>query len=65
MDLLRTIGQEYIKEVPAFNVGDTVKVHVKIREGEKERIHAVERVGTSTADPINTKETKIREEKIE
>ena len=25
-------------EVPKFNVGDTVKVHVLVREGEKERI---------------------------
>ena len=24
--------------VPSFNVGDTVRVHVRIREGEKERI---------------------------
>ena len=42
MDLLRTIGQEYIKEVPAFNVGDTVKVHVKIKEGQRERIQIFE-----------------------
>ena len=42
MDLLRTIGQEYIKEVPAFNVGDTVKVHVKIKEGNRERIQVFE-----------------------
>ena len=42
MDLLRTIGQEYIKEVPAFNVGDTVKVHVKIKEGNRERIQIFE-----------------------
>lgn len=26
------------KEIPAFTSGDTVKVHVKVREGEKERI---------------------------
>ncbi|HEY2796651.1 MAG TPA: 50S ribosomal protein L19 [Thermoanaerobaculia bacterium] len=26
------------KDVPAFSPGDTVRVHVKIREGEKERI---------------------------
>ena len=42
MDLLRTIGQEYIKEVPAFNVGDTVKVHIKIKEGNRERIQIFE-----------------------
>ena len=25
------------KEIPAFNVGDTVKVHTRVREGDKER----------------------------
>jgi large subunit ribosomal protein L19 len=33
------IGKEQcVKEVPAFNIGDTVDVHVKIREGTKERV---------------------------
>lgn len=26
------------KEMPSFSPGDTIKVHVKVREGEKERI---------------------------
>jgi large subunit ribosomal protein L19 len=26
------------KDVPAFKVGDTIKVHTKVAEGEKERI---------------------------
>ena len=30
------------KDVPAFNVGDTVKVHVKIKEGNRERIQIFE-----------------------
>ena len=29
-------------EVPAIEIGDTVKVHVKIREGDKERIQVFE-----------------------
>lgn len=29
-------------DVPAFNVGDTVKVHVKIKEGNRERIQIFE-----------------------
>jgi large subunit ribosomal protein L19 len=29
-------------DIPPFRVGDTVKVHVKIREGEKERIQVFE-----------------------
>ena len=31
-------------DVPAFGPGDTVKVHVKIREGEKERIQVFQGV---------------------
>ncbi|MBW3671279.1 MAG: 50S ribosomal protein L19 [Acidobacteria bacterium] len=32
------------KEIPAFSPGDTVKVHVKVREGEKERIQVFQGV---------------------
>jgi large subunit ribosomal protein L19 len=39
MDIIRKIEQEQLKEdVAPFNVGDTVKVHCRVREGEKERI---------------------------
>lgn len=42
-DIIREIEQEQLKqEVPSFNVGDTVKVHAKIKEGEKERIQVYE-----------------------
>lgn len=37
--ILREAQKEFIKEnLPEFNVGDTVKVSVKIKEGEKERV---------------------------
>ena len=43
MDVLSSVVQEYMKtDVPAFNVGDTVKVHVKIKEGNRERIQIFE-----------------------
>ena len=43
MDALKLIAQDSLKsEVPAIEVGDTVKVHVKIREGERERIQVFE-----------------------
>ena len=32
------------KEFPEFRPGDTIKVHVKIKEGEKERLQAFEGV---------------------
>ena len=31
-------------DVPVFRTGDTIRVHVKIREGEKERLQAFEGV---------------------
>ena len=43
MNILDSVAQDYLKkEVPAFNVGDTVKVHVKIKEGNRESIQVFE-----------------------
>ena len=43
MDALKLITEGQIKEdVTSFNVGDTVKVHVKIKEGNRERIQVFE-----------------------
>ncbi len=43
MNILDAVAQDYLKnEIPAFNVGDTVKVHVKIKEGNRERIQTFE-----------------------
>ena len=43
MDALKTISDASLKqEVPAFAVGDTVKVHVRIKEGVKSRIQVFE-----------------------
>lgn len=43
MDVMQSIAQEYTKkDIPAFNVGDTVKVHIKIKEGSRERIQIFE-----------------------
>ncbi len=45
MTIIEQINQENIKaEVPSFNVGDTVKVSVKVIEGTRERIQAYEGV---------------------
>lgn len=39
MDILHTVGRDQIRtDFPEFRVGDTVKVHYKIKEGGKERI---------------------------
>ena len=43
MDALKLMAEGCIKEAnPAIRVGDGVKVHVKIREGERERIQVFE-----------------------
>jgi large subunit ribosomal protein L19 len=43
MDAIKLITQGCTKEqTPSFAIGDTVRVAVKIREGEKERIQAFE-----------------------
>ena len=43
MDALKLISGSSMKEnAPQFNVGDTVKVHVRIQEGEKSRIQIFE-----------------------
>ncbi len=39
MNILRKIEQEQMRiDIPEFNPGDTIKVHMRILEGEKERI---------------------------
>ncbi len=45
MDILRELEREQMRnDIPAFGPGDTVRVHVKVREGEKERIQVFEGV---------------------
>ena len=44
MDALKIISEGSIKaEKPQFNVGDTVRVDVRIKEGERERIQEIGR----------------------
>ena len=56
MNIIDVIEKENLKSnVTPFNVGDTVKVHVKIIEGDKERIQIFE------GDVIARKNGSIRE----
>lgn len=44
-EIIKNIEAAQLKvEVPAFNVGDTVRVHGKIKEGNRERIQIFEGV---------------------
>ena len=43
MDKVQAFVNEQLKtEVPQFNIGDTVKVYIRITEGEKQRIQLFE-----------------------
>ncbi len=42
MDLIKELTKSQIKDMPEVNVGDTVRVHVKVKEGSRERIQVFE-----------------------
>lgn len=43
MEILKQIEQEQLKQdLPNFGPGDTVKVHLRVREGKRERIQIFE-----------------------
>ena len=43
MDLIKVLDQQNVKaEVPTIEVGSTVRVHIKVKEGSKERIQIFE-----------------------
>ena len=43
MDLMKALTSQYMKEeLPEMNVGDTVRVHVRIKEGARERVQVFE-----------------------
>ena len=52
MDALKLIAQDSLKkEVPQIEIGDTIKIDVNIREGERERIQVFE--GTVIARKVS------------
>ena len=43
MDLIKSITQDLERtDIPEFGIGDTVKVYIKVKEGNKERIQVFE-----------------------
>jgi large subunit ribosomal protein L19 len=43
MSMREMIESDHMRfDIPAYRIGDTVKVHVKIREGDKERVQVFE-----------------------
>lgn len=61
-DIIREIENEALKEVAEFNVGDTVKVHGMIKEGNRERVQIFEgtvlkRQGTGARETFTVRKT--------
>ncbi len=62
MNLMEAVNKEYSKELnyPDFKAGDTITVHYKIKEGNKERIQmfrgvVIQRKGSGTAESFNVR----------
>ena len=64
MDKLVMVEQEMLaglkKDYPAFNAGDMIKVHYRIKEGDKERIHPIEGVVLKIQGAMQRKAVTIR-----
>lgn len=42
-EIIKKIEEEQLKsEIPEFHIGDTVRVHAKVKEGQRERIQVFE-----------------------
>lgn len=61
MNKLQEIENSYLRsDLPEFRAGDTLKVHVRVREGEKERIQVfqgvvISRRGTGTNETFTVR----------
>lgn len=61
MNRLERIQRSFTKKtVPVFEIGDTVRVHVKVVEGEKERIQVYEGVVIARKGSLNTETFTVR-----
>jgi large subunit ribosomal protein L19 len=59
--IIEEVQKEYIKtDLPNFNAGDTVTVHYRIREGNKERIQPFQGVVLQTRGTGTTKTFTVR-----
>ncbi len=62
-DLIKVVEQEFAKvreSIPSFKPGDTINVHVKIKEGNKERIQqfqgtVIQRRGTGSGETFTVR----------
>ena len=60
IDLIKLVEEEYAEAknaLPEFAAGDTVNVHVKIKEGDKERVQQFQGVVIQRKNPNSNGET--------
>lgn len=61
MDIIQALEKSQLKDnIPSFRVGDTVRVHAKVVEGDKERIQVYEgvvigRSGTGSRETVRVR----------
>lgn len=61
MNQLERVQRSFTKKsAPVFEIGDTVRVHVKVVEGEKERIQVYEGTVISRKGALNTETFTVR-----
>ncbi|MBF0301717.1 MAG: 50S ribosomal protein L19 [Desulfamplus sp.] len=61
MNVIQQLELEQMRlDLPAFRAGDTVKVHVKISEGEKERIQAFQGVVIKRSKGLSSSRFTVR-----
>ena len=53
MGAIEIVEKAQMTERPQMKAGDTVKVHVKVREGDKERIQVLEGIVIGMQDQVN------------
>ncbi len=69
MDIIRAIEQQQIKQdIPDFRVGDNVKVHYRITEGNRERIQVfqgdvIRRHGSSSRETFTVRKVSFSEDR--
>lgn len=61
MEVIKRIEKEMVRmDIPKFKYGDTIKVHVKIKEGDKERIQPFQGVVISKRNGLANASVTVR-----
>jgi len=61
MNQLERVQRSFVKQsAPSFEIGDTVRVHVKVVEGDKERIQVYEGTVIARKGSLNTEMFTVR-----